>query len=407
MLMREAEGADVPASPPVPTDDDIVALFARWRDRGGPAPEPAAHADPGADPPLPDPPVLAARRFTRVVDTAWRRSSYSSLSKVEAPVGPAGAVASEPEVVGKDDEPADPVADAPAAAAGVGLPGDLPSPMAGLPVGATFGSLVHAVLEHADPDAADLRAELLGHLDEQLGWWPVDLDRDVLADALVAVCDSPLGPLAGDVTLRQVPLADRLREMEFELPLSGGDTRGAGPDVRLGDLAPILERHLPEGDPVRAWAAQLTGELGDQSLRGYLTGSVDVVLRVRADDGPRYLVVDYKTNWLGPADAPLTAATYRPEALDAAMGHSDYPLQALLYAAVLHRFLRWRQPGYDPDRHLGGVLYLYLRGMCGPDTPLVDGAPCGVFAWRPPTALVEAVSDLLDGVPEPLAGVAR
>ena len=80
------------------------------------------------------------------------------------------------------------------------------------------------------------------------------------------------------------------------------------------------------------------------------------------------------------------------------MGHSDYPLQALLYAAVLHRFLRWRQPGYDPERHLGGVLYLYLRGMCGPDTPLVDGAPCGVFAWRPPVALVEALSDLLDGV---------
>ena len=79
------------------------------------------------------------------------------------------------------------------------------------------------------------------------------------------------------------------------------------------------------------------------------------------------------------------------------MGHSDYPLQALLYAAVLHRFLRWRQPGYDPERHLGGVLYLYLRGMCGPDTPLVDGAPCGVFAWQPPVALVEELSDLLAG----------
>jgi exodeoxyribonuclease V beta subunit len=114
--------------------------------------------------------------------------------------------------------------------------------------------------------------------------------------------------------------------------------------------------------------------------------------------GPRYVIVDYKTNWLGPIDEPLTARAYRPEALDEAMGHSDYPLQALLYAAVLHRFLRWRQPGYDPEQHLGGVLYLYLRGMCGPDTPLVEGSPCGVFAWRPPVALVEALSDLLDGV---------
>ena len=58
--------------------------------------------------------------------------------------------------------------------------------------------------------------------------------------------------------------------------------------------------------------------------------------------------VDYKTNWLGDLDAPLTAHDYRPAVLDEAMGHSDYPLQALLYAVVLHRYLRWRLPGYDP-----------------------------------------------------------
>lgn len=383
MLARDAEATEVPETPPVPNDDDVVALFARWRDRGGPSPEPAGHADPGAEPPRPAPPGLAARVFTREVDTEWRRTSYSSLSKLDVATGPSGAVGSEPEVMGKDDEPADPVEEIAAAP----ITGDLPSPMAGLPVGATFGSLVHAVLEHTDPEAPDLREELLGHIDDQLGWWPVELDREELADALVAVCDSPLGPLAG-TTLREVRLADRLREMDFELPLGDG---------RLGDLGPLLERHLPVGDPVREYAGQLAGPLGEQTLRGYLTGSVDVVLRLHSPTGPRYLVVDYKTNWLGPADQPLTAHSYRPEALDAAMGHSDYPLQALLYAAVLHRFLRWRQPGYDPEQHLGGVLYLYLRGMCGPDTPLVGGAPCGVFAWRPPVALVEELSDLLDG----------
>ncbi len=388
MLMRDPEEAssDVPETPPVPDDDAVIPLFSRWRDLGGPAPEAAIHADPGADPPVPAAPDLAARSFTRSVDTEWRRASYSSLSKVEvaAPSGAVGAVASEPEVRAKEDESLAPES--------VPVPppvaGDVPSPMAGLPVGATFGSLVHAVLEHADPDAPDLREELLGHIDEQLGWWPVALDREELADALVAVCDSPLGPLADGTTLRRVGLGDRLREMEFELPLGDG---------LLADLAPLLERHLPPGDPVRAYVAHLDGPLGQQTLRGYLTGSVDVVLRLRAEDGPRYLVVDYKTNWLGPADEPLTAHSYAPAALDAAMGHSDYPLQALLYAAVLHRFLRWRQPGYDPERHLGGVLYLYLRGMCGPETPLVDGSPCGVFAWRPPVALVEELSDLLDG----------
>ena len=63
----------------------------------------------------------------------------------------------------------------------------------------------------------------------------------------------------------------------------------------------------------------------------------------------------------------------------------------------LHRYLRWRQPGYDPEAHLGGALYLFLRGMAGPGTPLVGGETCGVFSWRPPVALVMEVSDLLAG----------
>ena len=394
LLMRPAGAGAVPEMPPVPSDDDVVALFGAWRERGGPRPEAALPADPGPEPATEAPGALSVRTFSRTVDTTWRRTSYSSLSNVE--VSPVAGVASEPELTAKDDE-TDQTSTEP----------DLPavpevltlrSPMADLPVGATFGSLVHAVLEHTDPEALDLRTELLAHIDEQLVWWPVDVDRDELATALVAVCDSSLGSAAGGATLRQIPLRDRLRELDFELPLSGGDLAADGAGSRLGDLAPLLRRHLPEGDPVRGYAEALdVPALGGQSLRGYLTGSVDVVLRLGTRAAPRYVIVDYKTNWLGPRDEPLTAFSYRPEALDAAMGHSDYPLQALLYAAVLHRFLRWRQPGYDPETHLGGVLYLYLRGMCGPDTPLVDGEPCGIFVWRPPVALLDDLSDLLDG----------
>lgn len=155
-----------------------------------------------------------------------------------------------------------------------------------------------------------------------------------------------------------------------------------------------MREHLPADDPVLPFADALDDPvLGDQTLRGYLTGSVDVVLRV----GERHLVVDYKTNWLGTVDVPLTTGHYDAAALREAMNHSSYPLQAILYGVVLHRFLRWRQPGYDPHVHFGGVLYLYLRGMAGPETPVIEGHPTGVFSWQPPIALVEAVSDLLDG----------
>ncbi len=82
----------------------------------------------------------------------------------------------------------------------------------------------------------------------------------------------------------------------------------------------------------------------------------------------------------------MTSADYGRAEMAAAMLHSHYPLQALLYSVVLHRFLRWRLPAYDPATHLGGVLYLFLRGMCGPETPVVDGHVAGVFDWSPPAA---------------------
>lgn len=76
---------------------------------------------------------------------------------------------------------------------------------------------------------------------------------------------------------------------------------------------------------------------------------------------------------------------------------SHYPLQALLYAVALHRFLAVRQRAYDPAVHLGGAAYLFVRGMGGPDTPVIEGQPLGVFSWRPSPSLVRDVSDLLAG----------
>jgi exodeoxyribonuclease V beta subunit len=286
----------------------------------------------------------------------------------------------------KDDEPTLP---APTPAAGELA--EIASPMAELPGGAAFGTLVHAVLERVDPTVAELDAEVHEHVRAMLArTGPADLEPSLVAGALLPALRTPLGPLAGGRALTGIAPTDRLTELEFELPLRGGD-RPNGTST-LGELADLLREHLAAGDPLRPYAEQLTDPvLGDTVLRGYLTGSIDAVLRV---DG-RYVVVDYKTNRLGVPDAPLTAWDYRPSALAEAMLQAHYPLQALLYEVALHRFLRWRVPDYDPATHLGGVLYLFLRGMSGPDVVFADGAVPGVFAWQPPAGLVGAVSDLL------------
>lgn len=374
---------------PKPSDDEALACFREWEAAGGLVVEDSVIA-PLAPVAAPQPPDdLEARHFHRHIDTGWRRTSYSGLirhaSEVGADVaGAASGVHSEPELTARDDE-AD---DVPVTVAAPPVGADLVSPMAELPAGAAFGSLVHAVLETADPFATDLVAELKAQVRVHAAWWSVDAEPAALAAALVPMHDTPLGPLADGLTLRDIGTRDRLRELDFEIPLAGGDVRGVAPDVRLADVGALLRKHLPTDDPFAPYADRLATEaLGGQPLRGYLSGSIDVVLRVPEQ---RFLVVDYKTNRLGD-----TAADYGFDRLTAAMLHSDYPLQALLYTAVLHRFLRWRLPGYDPEQHLGGVLYLFVRGMCGPDTPVLGGHRAGVFDWRPPTALVVALSDLL------------
>ncbi len=406
LMGRPAPGSEPAAAYRVPSDQ---AALAALRGLASPvlAVEEIAEHVPGrvesADgyrPPSTPHGALAAAELTRTLDRQWRRTSYSSLT---SGVGHhAGGVTSEPEAPGTQDEPDGPEDESATDGAGLDPPPDglaVPSPMADLPKGTEFGTLVHAVLEVADLSAPDLTGELTTRCAEQLVRHPLPgIEAAALAAALGPVAHTSLGRVGGGLRLADVAPADRLAELEFELPLGGGDRPGPATAL-LGEIAPLLRTHLAPDDPLARYPDVLSSPaLAEQPLRGYLTGSIDAVLRL---PGARFVVVDYKTNWLGQAAAdpaqPLTAAHYTPSRIAAAMIDAHYPLQALLYGVALHRFLRWRLPGYDPERHLGGVLYLFVRGMCGAATPLVDGAPCGVFGWAPPPALTIALSDLLHG----------
>lgn len=349
------------------------------------------------DPVPPKPPgALSVRRLDREIDLEWRRTSYSGLTAQAHE----HAYADVSEVPGDDEHtPEDPEPATPAGAPTFGGALDRPSPMAELPRGTAFGTLVHAIYENFDPHADDLPAELERIAAHWLARVPAaGLTAPALATALLPGVRTPLGELAGNRALCDIAITDRLAELDFELPLGGGDSPAGHRRVVLGEVSGLLARHLAPGDPLLRYPDHLADPLlAEQALRGFLVGSIDAVLRVPEGDTHRYLIVDYKTNWLGPDPAmPLLVGHYQRAAMAEAMMHAHYPLQALLYSVALHRFLRWRQPGYDPRVHLGGVGYLFVRGMAGPDTPVVDGTPCGVFGWRPPPALVSELSDLLE-----------
>ncbi len=329
--------------------------------------------------------------LTRTIDVGWRRTSYSAITapahevfQVDNPL-----LVDEPTSPDASDDEGGSLLMTPAVAPDPAL--DALVPMADLPGGVAFGSLVHVVFETFDPHSTTPEVDLARIVAREAARLPVPgVTEPELVAGLLPVLATPLGPLADDLTLADIPARDRLAELDFEMPLGSGS---AGATVQA--IADSLDAWLPEDDPLRDYGEHLRQSPVDQrALRGYLTGSIDVALRV----GGRYLIIDYKTNRLGTPGSPLILRHYTPAAMAAAMMEAHYPLQSLLYGVALHRFLRWRQPGYDPDLHLGGVLYLFVRGMAGPDTPVIDGVPCGVFSWRPPTGLILELSDVLAGV---------
>jgi exodeoxyribonuclease V beta subunit len=396
LFARRDDGSVPPTSRRSPDDDTVIArLTALANDTPGRiaveiVEEPGSLRWQGE---AAAPVALEARRFTRAIDLRWGRTSYSGIvaGQYEAWVG------SEPEQEVLDDEaPGEVVPTEDGAEAGETALRHVALPLAVMPGGVDVGDLVHRVLKASDFAAPDLAAELAGRLREQRARRDTELgDSAQVLAGLQAALETPLGPVAGGLRLCDIARADRLDELAFELPLAGGD-EPAGV-VGPADIAALLEAHVAPDDPVAGYAERLRDPALRRELRGYLNGLLDLVARVPGADGStRFVLVDYKTNWLGSGDEELSAWHYRPQVLAAAMQHAHYPLQALLYLVALHRYLRWRLPGYAAERDLGGVLYLFLRGMIGEQTPVVDGERCGVFAWRPPAALVIELSDLLD-----------
>jgi exodeoxyribonuclease V beta subunit len=166
----------------------------------------------------------------------------------------------------------------------------------------------------------------------------------------------------------------------------------------------------PEIQPVREWLAhhldraRHEGVQMFEAIAGILTGSIDLVFRAHPDavqraagaNDPRWFIADYKTNVVETS----TPGHFTGPWLAWKMATTGYPLQALLYTVALHRHLRLRMGDrYDYDRHIGGYLYLFVRGMAGPDTPRCaeTGRCLGVFAHRWSKQTIELMDAALGG----------
>ncbi|WP_105265005.1 exodeoxyribonuclease V subunit beta [Pseudoalteromonas sp. T1lg76] len=91
-----------------------------------------------------------------------------------------------------------------------------------------------------------------------------------------------------------------------------------------------------------------------ERVKGVLKGFIDLIFCYQG----RYYVLDYKSNYLGD-----NALDYDQNALTHAMNAHSYHVQGAIYMVALHRLLQKRLPDYDPERHLGGMIYTFMRAM--------------------------------------------
>jgi exodeoxyribonuclease V beta subunit len=288
--------------------------------------------------------VLTARQMTRTVRDDWRVTSYSGLQQRGHGIAQDLLPRLDLDAAGERDLLAEPML----------TPHQFPR-------GASPGTFLHSLFEDLDftqPIAPDWVAEKLQRGGFEEHWQPV------ISEWIDTILHVPLADTGA--SLHQLTAKEKQVEMEFYIPIAQ--------NLRAGALDALIRRY----DPLSAECPPLDF----REVRGMLKGFIDLVFRHEG----RYYLLDYKSNWLGES-----AEAYTREAMAAAMQSHRYDLQYQLYTLALHRYLRHRIADYDYERHFGGVIYLFLRGV-EPDNPQQ-----GIFTTRPDAALISQMDALFAG----------
>lgn len=328
--------------------------------------------------------ILDAERV--LLRAGWRAWSYSSLTDDKSAISNYG-----PDAL-RNDEPDEHLNESQS-------PRE-PNPWDALSAGTGFGDAIHRILEEADfavlrpgEDDASAKASLLKTLQRHRFRLSPSDNSEILCNRLLDAVRTPLDAGFNNRSIAEIIADGSLRELDFSFNL--GETQNPATNIVSADLSLIasLSKYLDDDDPFRSYFARIgPGMLSADVVSGYLSGSIDLVVRVPGESGEqRYFVVDYKSN-------RQPQGRYDPPAVKALMEHGNYPLQAAIYLVALQRYLRVRiGDAYNPELHLGGASYWFLRGMLGSDTPIINGERNGVCSWDPSTAFINGLDNLFMG----------
>jgi len=238
--------------------------------------------------------------------------------------------------------------------------------------GSRFGNVLHSTLETTDfaawanwqpgQQAPEGQREPITRALYMYGYEASELEAGVsVVTELIGQTLTVSLPEGG--ALHTLPPDQRRAEIEFHFAMQ---------PVAVPELLHLLHAH--------GIVRQRQGFGVRRQLEGLMTGKIDLTY-TRAG---RWYVLDYKSNQL---------PDYRAEPLAAAMQHSEYDLQGVIYTLALHRWLRFRLGNtYDYARHFGGIRYLFCRGL----DARCDPSP-GVYAHCFSAELVNELDALFGG----------
>jgi exodeoxyribonuclease V beta subunit len=127
--------------------------------------------------------------------------------------------------------------------------------------------------------------------------------------------------------------------------------------VQNSKKLPELEFYFSFSDSKADDIRQLFSEVEIENFhidKGMMYGFVDLFFEL---DG-KYYILDWKSNFLG---SSLDA--YSEEGVAEGMRSNNYHLQYLIYTVAVYRFLKQKVKDFDYNRHFGGVVYAFVRGM--------------------------------------------
>ncbi|MGD9188508.1 MAG: 3'-5' exonuclease, partial [Desulfobacteraceae bacterium] len=322
-------------------------------------------------------PLTPALTFTGAVARNWWISSYSGMlagAQMAAVTPPSPDEALEPptdtaDLAAPESAAEDQLQEAAAEAAATPPVMTADRSIHAFPRGPEPGTFLHGLLEWAaDQGFADLARDRR-RLDTRLSVYCQRRDRGEWVPALQAWLHH----------LLQTPVSLPHGRERFTM---GALTR----DCYQAEMAFMFAVHrlgtrvLDDAITRAVMPGALRPELKSNDLNGMVKGFIDLVFCHQG----RYYVMDYKSNYLGE-----NVQAYGAKAMAAAMLEHRYDLQYVLYTLALHRLLKVRLTDYDYQRHMGGVIYLFLRG--------VDASGQGVYGDTPPQTLIETLDDWFAG----------